>query len=262
MSELLEQLFLARLDDMHAIRRQDVAAVCEDSTPVLYFGELANARTVTIGINPSWHEFWGKDCKPLPPAKRRFTHQSDFSGDDASNARVALDGMRRYFQGNPYRAWFGSLEALLNGFGDSYDAGTAAHTDVMSCFATSPAWSKLGEAVSIRLAASGYEALTTVLLHARHAERIIVIGKTAREALSARAGLRFSDVATPLDDLPEFRKWHVPVLCEAVWRLPDGRALPVLGLKPYRNVPGAPLSYEELRSIAGLLPDEPMRRAS
>ncbi|MDE3094734.1 MAG: hypothetical protein KGK07_01875 [Chloroflexota bacterium] len=262
MSESLEQLFLARLDDMHAIRRQGVAAVCEDSTPVLFFGELSNARTITIGINPSWHEFWGKDHKPLPPTKRRFAHQSDFCGDDASNARVALDGMRRYFQSNPYRAWFGWLEALLNGFGDSYYAGTAAHTDVMSCFATSPAWSKLGEAVSIRLAASGYETLAAVLLYARHAERIIVVGKTAREALEKQAGFLFLPVSTELDHLPKMKGW-TPALRQSTWRLPDGRALPLFGLKPYlRGTPGAPLSHAELRSVAALLEDRRMRRAS
>ena len=108
-------------------------------------------RVLTVGLNPSLHEF--------PDGE---TVSSDFplAGDsgDREPGRY-LDAKSAYFRTDPYRSWFGAFEPLLNGAGSSYyeseAASTAVHTDICSPVATNPTWSQLGRAEQAALEADG-----------------------------------------------------------------------------------------------------------
>jgi hypothetical protein len=244
----LEELFAARWDELQGLRRAGVDGICQDSTPVLFFGDLEGARLLTIGINPSWAEFCSRDGAPLTDSERRFAHASDLTGGAWVSAELALSRMRSYFRRNPYKPWFRPVEVLVRAFGWSLWGGTAAHTDIISCFATRPSWSRLKTDKEI-LQASGYETLLTVVRHAPLVERVIIFGATAPAVLTAAASVDFTPLRTPLDVLPALRHWQ-PVLREGTWLVAPDCPVPILQVRPYlRGTPGAPLSYEELRRI-------------
>ena len=115
------------------------------AVPILFFGDLdayraSRLRVVTVGLNPSRHEFpAGKPFQRFPLAEGRRSREPS----------LYCDSMSAYFRTDPYRGWFSALEPLLNGVGASYyegEASTAVHTDICSPVATSPTWSRLGEA--------------------------------------------------------------------------------------------------------------------
>ena len=125
------------------------------AAPILFFGDLDAYRTsplrvLTVGLNPSLHEF--PDGEPF----QRFPLAGD-SGDREPGRY--LDAKSAYFRTDPYRSWFGAFEPLLNGAGSSYyeseAASTAVHTDICSPVATNPTWSQLGRAEQAALEADG-----------------------------------------------------------------------------------------------------------
>ena len=115
------------------------------AVPILFFGDLdayraSPLRVLTVGLNPSLHEF------PVGEPFRRFPLAKSNHGQELS---CYLDAMSAYFRTDPYRGWFGAFEPLLNGLGVSYYEGrvsTALHTDICSPVATNPTWSGLNEA--------------------------------------------------------------------------------------------------------------------
>ena len=114
----------------------------EPALPILFFGDLAAyrkspLRVLTVGLNPSLHEF------PADEPFRRFPLAED--GREAPTYLAALSG---YFRADPYHNWFRAYESLLAGLGTSYyegGASTALHTDICSPVATDPTWSRLGK---------------------------------------------------------------------------------------------------------------------
>ena len=124
------------------------------AAPILFFGNLvayraSPRRVLTVGLNPSLHEF------PEGTPFRRFPLIEGDGGREPSRYLAAMSG---YFRTDPYRAWFSTFEPLLNGAGASYYAGeasTALHTDICSPIATSPTWSRLNGADHAALEADG-----------------------------------------------------------------------------------------------------------
>lgn len=124
------------------------------AVPILFFGDLtayqvSPLRIVTVGLNPSLHEF------PANEPFRRFPLARD--GGDQEPSRY-IDAMSAYFRTDPYRGWFSSFEPLLNGLDASYyrsKASTVIHTDICSPVATSPTWSQLDRVDRTALAADG-----------------------------------------------------------------------------------------------------------
>lgn len=143
---------------MHASRAFDRAAhrtfCVKPAVPILFFGDLGEyrdspLRVLTVGLNPSRHEF------PANRPFRRFPLAEDISGGERSRY---LDAMSAYFRTDPYRAWFSAYEPLLNGMDASYyhgRASTALHTDICSPVATNPTWSRLDEADRAALESDG-----------------------------------------------------------------------------------------------------------
>ena len=124
------------------------------AVPILFFGDLdaycaSPLRVVTVGLNPSLHEF------PAGEPFSRFPLAED--NRDREPARY-LDAMSAYFRTDPYHQWFSAFEPLLNGMEASYYEGgesTALHTDICSPVATDPTWSRLGKVDRTALEADG-----------------------------------------------------------------------------------------------------------
>ena len=113
--------------------------------PILFFGDFdtyvnSQERVLTVGLNPSRHEF------PEGDPFQRFPLAEDVA---AADWQRYLDALSAYFRTRPYAQWFKSFEPLINGMGASYYDGrtsTVLHTDICSPIATDPTWSQLGEA--------------------------------------------------------------------------------------------------------------------
>ena len=122
------------------------------AVPILFFGDLdayraSPLRVVTVGLNPSLHEF--PSCEPF----RRFP----LAEDNRETSRY-LDAMSAYFRTDPYSGWFNAFEPLLNGMDASYYEGGASlalHTDICSPVATNPKWNDLDKASQTALQADG-----------------------------------------------------------------------------------------------------------
>ena len=114
----------------------------DPSMPILFFGDLhacqlSPIRVVTVGLNPSRREF---------PGGSPFERFPGHAGNDPIQSERYLNCLGSYFGVNPYRVWFSSYEAVLDGVGASYYPGkpsTALHTDITSPIATTPTWSRL-----------------------------------------------------------------------------------------------------------------------
>ena len=144
--------------------------------PILFFGDLtayraSPLRVLTVGLNPSLHEF------PASEPFRRFPLME--SGPEREPGRY-LDAMSSYFRTDPYRGWFSAFEPLLNGAGASYyadEASTAIHTDICSPVATCPTWSQLDKADRAALEAGGGPLWHTLLVALRPQIVVLSVAK-------------------------------------------------------------------------------------
>ena len=124
------------------------------SLPILFFGNhhaylSSKMRVLTVGLNPSLHEF------PVDDPFRRFPLADDVSASEPDRYLAALSA---YFGTDPYRGWFSAYEPLLAGLEASYYEGqlsTVLHTDICSPVATDPTWSRLDHAVQQELEKDG-----------------------------------------------------------------------------------------------------------
>ena len=89
------------------------------SVPILFFGNVhayfsSRMRVLTVGLNPSLHEF---------PADSPFRRFPLAEGITVSEPDRYLDALAAYFRTDPYRSWFSAFEPLLNGLEASYYEG-------------------------------------------------------------------------------------------------------------------------------------------
>lgn len=114
-----------------------------DTMPVVWFGDIekyeqSKVKVVTVGINPSSHEF------PEPPECPRFSIPTILNANELYNTN------NEYFIKNPYK-WFNRYERIIS---DNFDCSyggkiglrkrnIAIHIDAYSAIATNPFWGKL-----------------------------------------------------------------------------------------------------------------------
>jgi len=132
--------------------------VVKPSLPILYFGNLedyekSKLKVVTVGKNPSDNEF-----KLKKNDNYSFCRFKNWDPD----ARNLIESLNPYFEDNPLKQWFSSLEPILNGMGSSFYKknkfpNRALHTDICSPLATNPTWSKLTKENQNLLFKEGFE---------------------------------------------------------------------------------------------------------
>ena len=126
----------------------------EPAMPILFFGDheaysASPLRVVTVGLNPSLREF---------PVDAPFARFPACAGSGQVHGQRYLKCLSSYFHIDPYRSWFSSYEAVLDGAEASYyprKLSTALHTDIASPVATDPTWSKLGDSERDELLSHG-----------------------------------------------------------------------------------------------------------
>jgi hypothetical protein len=131
--------------------------VLRPSVPILYFGDYraytkSCYRIVTVGLNPSRHEF------PETDPFARFPSLSASSSTIGEQSYLAA--LNRYFVTKPYASWFKAFDPILNGLEASYYPGwpsTALHTDICSPLATDPTWSGLDSRARATLQTAGLD---------------------------------------------------------------------------------------------------------
>lgn len=122
----------------------------KDSFPILWFGDMdayrkSKRKVVTVGLNPSLHEF--------PAGKDRFPRAATLRGKKTlvpKDIEAYTSAMNAYFEEAPYNQWFDKIEKAINPLDASYYAhkklpNRAVHIDIYSPSATNPTWSGLCE---------------------------------------------------------------------------------------------------------------------
>lgn len=154
------------------------------STPIVSFGNLYEARAVSIGINPSVDEFMSRHIprRILPEEKKRFLDYETLGLEPGSKitrekAEQVLDASFNYFRVNPY-SWFNRMEKyLVNPIGASYFDGSASHLDLVQ-WATDPVWQNIKDPkISEKLVKDDKEFLFQILSHADYTD-ILLNGAT------------------------------------------------------------------------------------
>ena len=117
------------------------------TTPVIYFGEYANAKACTISINPSDREFLNQNHELLVGKDARLCSRKSLSKNDSEplneyDAQKVVCFCDNYFKINPYKLWFAKYEEFLNYCGFSYYQGSVVHLDLVQ-WATTPFWSEI-----------------------------------------------------------------------------------------------------------------------
>ena len=140
-----------------------LACSVSPAIPILFFGDLNSYRTsplrvVTVGLNPSLHEF---------PEVEPFLRFPKLADQASRNTDDYIASLSSYFYEAPYRKWFNSLESILNGLSASYypdsKESTALHTDICSPVATDPTWSHLSKSEKDVLEKGGFSLWHTLL---------------------------------------------------------------------------------------------------
>ncbi len=148
MDSTLENIMRLYCDNFHqALGDKDLEKyIVKNSIPIIWFGNLEKyqaspVKIVTVGLNPSWHEFLEKDGTPLK--NLRFKHVY-LSSSDENKLNKLYSTLNEYFQTNPYRQYFDGYEFALHYLGASYGGNmstvktdiVAVHIDVYSALAT------------------------------------------------------------------------------------------------------------------------------
>jgi hypothetical protein len=131
------------------LRRPAPPGVVQGALPVLFFGNIWEARVATLGLNPSKSEYLDKGRLELEGNYRRFESLRSLEAPDRSSltdqqCEAALDRMRNYFlPGKPVlKQWFGPVMRVLNGMDLTYEHGDVVHLDVVQ-EPTASGWSDL-----------------------------------------------------------------------------------------------------------------------
>lgn len=167
------------------------------TTPVVSFGNASKARVATLSINPSSKEFLG-GSQLLSGTKRRLATLESIKAtglDELSDSQVAsvLEDCNNYFKKNPYMAWFGKLETMLQQIGLSYLNDSACHLDLVQD-ATLPAWRGLQPDVKSRLIEKDVPFLQDQIRQ-ENIQTIIVNGRTVWETLKEFKIVNFEEVS-------------------------------------------------------------------
>lgn len=163
--------------------------VISGSTPVVSFGNVQTARIATLGLNPSKREFTNVKGEWLDGSDRKLATLGSLNvGELATANRTTLgtvvNDCYQYFYRQPYMAWFGALETILNkATNASYFDGTACHLDLVQ-WATEPVWQKLPAEVRARLINDDRDFLVKQL-EQEHIKMVLVNGRSVIRQLEA-----------------------------------------------------------------------------
>ena len=196
-----------RMSLYERLRRAPFLSTVERSLPVLFFGDLLTARLATVGLNPSHQEYLDRDGATLVGARQRFATLDSLGADERASLSdrqcdTAIDTMRGYFgPAKPVYSWFRGLDRVAEAMGFSYQAGQAAHLDLVQ-EATTRVWSKLDPPELEALLQADLPFLEWEI-HSFPLEVVVCTSQTVSKAVRSRLAV---DV-TEEGDLAHLRWW-------------------------------------------------------
>lgn len=215
------------------------AGVIPWSSPVLVFGDPAQSRVATLGINPSSREFVDESGRELDGALRRFHTLASLGLRQWADAkpqhlRSIAQYCVEYFHRRPYDTWFKKLDAIIAGAGATYYgmASSACHLDLVP-FATASRWTTLKPAQRTFLLNLSGETFA-VLLRDSPIEVLVLNGRTVVGEFERLAPGQMDTRAMPAWTLPRTAvpgvggsaRWGV---IETIGSIRLGRGVLVLG---------------------------------
>jgi hypothetical protein len=183
------------------------AGIIPWGSPVPSFGDLANARVASLGLNPSNREFVDDHGKELTGERRRFhtlrsLELQSWADADARHLERILAACQSYFARNPYDRWFRPLDLVVSGTGASfYDAvRPACHLDVIP-YATTSKWTELSVGQRSQLLQLSCDSLGLLLRHT--AVQVLILNGQS-------VVMHFQDATGICLDRREMRSWSLP----------------------------------------------------
>lgn len=177
------------------------------SCPVPSFGDLANSRVATLGLNPSNREFVDGSGHELAGPSRRFQTLKSlglarWSDANARHLQLIIDSCRAYFHRNPYDGWFKKLDHIISGSKASYyhASAKACHLDLIP-YATACKWTALTRHQRSSLLALAGDTLG-LLLRDSPVRLLILNGNSVVEQFQNFAGICLEKKA--------MRDWSLP----------------------------------------------------
>lgn len=221
------------------MERNDISRyIIKIGSPILYFGNIHQAKVATLGINPSDKEFFNNDKDELSGDVRRFhtlnslglNSWSDITEDDYYKIIKTFDN---YFINNPYNVWFKQLDYIMSGCDISYyfPYRNAIHLD-LSPIATYYKWSDIPNHIRKIMLDSGIDTLTQ-LIERSHIKTIILNGHTIIKYVEALSNIHFEPILNNSLDIPRSNgrvkgivyKQHI----SRIGNKPLGREITLLG---------------------------------
>lgn len=168
------------------------------AAPVTSFGNLSESRIATLGLNPSNREYVDLAGNELEGVERRFhtlkslgiKRWSEVTTEHLLKIQSSCDN---YFAGNPYDAWFRSLDKLIIGTNLSYYGlfSKACHLDLVP-YATASKWTELTPNQKTALLKTGGNALG-MLLRESSIGILILNGRSVIENLQLTGDCKFQE---------------------------------------------------------------------
>lgn len=192
-----------------ALRSPDLElGVVAGSTPVVSFGDPADAPVATLGINPSSGEFLASSGALLAGGERRLATLASLGVErydqlTADHAAAIVDDCATYFERRPYR-WFNPLDDVIReALGVSYFERSACHLDLVQ-WATVPLWGELPADVQAELLRQDLGFLRRLLrqISQSHYRTVIVNGRSAMSWVASSGLVAWQPVCT-LDGPPK-----------------------------------------------------------
>ena len=194
--EIMEKYY----DDFLAKQAVVPEIIAKDTFPIVWFGNTkkffrSKIKVITIGLNPSFHEFPETDSElRFPGARNAFARHR--MGEVCNNS---LNG---YFDANrtPYWDWFEAYERALGLLrcGVTYGGiksrcplaeNYALHIDFYSAIATEPTYGKLGKVMKTHLARVDLFRQLFSYLTDGWDEPVIILFSTSKGDLCSQFGL-------------------------------------------------------------------------
>jgi len=175
--------------------------IVEGSTPVVCFGDITQAKALTIGINPSSSEFTklvGKQRVLLTGGERKLADLKYLEAEETQalnddQVSQVWQGCLDYFDGPYYKFWFSKMrDTVLTPAGFDYVGRSAAHLDLIQ-WATDPLWQKMKEEDPAEAAAHLKADLPFLVkqIEASDAEFFFLSGTPVVESLTELFDLKF-----------------------------------------------------------------------
>ena len=215
------------------------SSVIEWASPILSFGNPMKSSVATLGLNPSNLEFVDFSGNELEGLSRRFHTLNSLELDGwkslgVSAAELILEKCYKYFDNNPYDAWFKKLDFLISGAGFSYyfPFYNACHLDLVP-YATEQKWSSLNSQEKLTLLEVSGNSLGLILRES-NIDTLILNGQSVVDAIQIVSDITFMKEEMlgwnlPRKSIRDVSGYSYSGVVEKIGEISLGKAVKILG---------------------------------